>query len=112
MHSRIGSGVKLLAYLSIWLLPAPRAYAQTGQGSIVGRVTDPTSAVVMGASITARNPETGFTYTALTNDDGLYRILYVNPGAYEIACEARGFRKVVSRNVSIRSTETARVDLI
>jgi hypothetical protein len=66
----------------------------------------------MGASVTARNPETGFIYTAVTNDEGLYRILYVNPGSYEIAYEARGFSKVIRHNILVRSTETARVDLM
>src|SRR5439155_15707138 len=47
-----------------------------------------------------------------TNDEGLYRILYVNPAVYEIAYEARGFSKVVRRNILVRSTETARVDLM
>src|SRR5438094_107173 len=111
MHSRIG-GVKLLACLSVWSVLASPALAQTGQGTIVGLVTDSTSAAVTGASVTARNPETGFTYTALTNDEGLYRILYVNPGAYEITYEARGFSKMVRRNILVRSTETARVDLM
>src|SRR5712691_9673896 len=111
MYSRIASGMKLLACLSVWSLLVSRAFAQTGQGSIVGLVTDSTYAVVAGASVTARNPETGFTYTALTNDEGLYRILYVNPGVYEIAYEARGFSKVIRRNILVRSTETARMDL-
>src|SRR5438046_3858563 len=101
MDSRIASGVKLL---TIWSLLLSRAFAQTGQGSIVGLVTDSTSAVVTGASVTARNPETGFTYAALTNEEGLYRILYVNPGAYEIAYEARGFNQVIRRNILVRST--------
>src|SRR6185369_15290334 len=112
MYSRIGSGVKLLVRLSVWSVLVSSAFAQTGQGIIVGLVTDSTSAVVTGASVTARNPETGFTYTALTNEEGLYRILYVNPGAYEIAYEARGFNKVIRRNILVRSTETARVDLM
>jgi len=73
-----------MTLLTLWSLLVSRAFSQTGQGTIVGLVTDSTSAVVAGASVTARNPETGFTYTALTNEEGLYRILYVNPGVYEI----------------------------
>src|SRR4029450_2197092 len=112
MCSRLDSGVRLAACLIVWSLLLSRAFAQTGQGTIVGLVTDSTSAVVTGATVTAKNPETGFTYTALTNDEGLYRMLYVNPGVYEIVYEARGFNKVTRRNILVRSTETARVDLM
>src|SRR3954453_16298045 len=110
MHSQIGSRVKWLAGLTACSVVATLIYAQTGQGSIVGIVTDSTSAVLTRVSVTARNPETGFTYSALTNEEGLYRILYVNPGIYEIAYEMHGFRKAVRSNVLVRSTETARAD--
>ena len=85
-------------------------YAQTGQGNIVGLVTDPTSAVIAVAKVTAKNPETGFTYTAVTNEEGLYRISYVNPGVYEISYEAHGFKKLVRSGVTVHSTETTRAD--
>ena len=111
MHSLIRSVTKCLAGLSVCSILSTLIYAQTGQGTIVGMVTDATSAVVAGVSVTARNPETGFTYTALTNEEGLYRILYVNPGIYEVVYEARGFRKVIRSGVLVRSTETARVDI-
>src|SRR5436190_14103763 len=111
MHSQITSRVKWLAGLSACSFLATLGYAQTGQGTIVGLVTDSSSAVVTGVSVTARNPETGFTYSALTNEEGLYRLLYVNPGTYEITFDARGFRKVVHSSVSVRSTETARIDV-
>src|SRR5690242_1312583 len=85
--------------------------AQTGQGTSVGMVTDSTSAVGTGLSVTARYAATVFLYSAITNEEGLYRILYVNPGTYEIVYEARGFKKAVQSGVLVRSTETARADV-
>ncbi len=95
--------------VSVCLL-TPVAEGQTGQGTIVGLVTDTTSAVITGVAVTAKNPETGFTYAAQTNEEGLYRILYVNPGVYEMTFEAQGFKKLVRGSIRVRSTETARAD--
>jgi hypothetical protein len=106
------SGWASLACLALCLLLAPAGHAQTSQGNIVGLVTDASSAVIPRVTVTARNPETGFTYTAVTNEEGLYRIPYVNPAVYDISYEAQGFRKVLRSKFLVRSTETARVDVI
>ena len=87
------------------------AVAQTGQGSIVGSVTDPTGALIPGAVVRVTQTETGFAYSAVTNEEGIYRVPYLNPGAYEIAFEAQGFKKLLRSNIQVRSTETARVDV-
>jgi len=85
--------------------------AQTGQGDIVGMVSDTSSAVVPSAAVRAKNTATGFTYSSITNADGLYRLTYVNPGQYEISFEAQGFKRLVRGNILVRSTETSRVDV-
>src|SRR2546425_34596 len=100
----------LLLFSLAGALLVRESYSQTGQGTIVGLVTDSTSAVIAGVAVTAKNPETGFTYAATTNEEGLYRIPYVNPGVYEISYEAQGFKRLVRGNIRVRSTETARAD--
>ena len=50
------------------------AWSQTVTAAIVGTITDPAGAAVSGATITATSVERGTTYTAVTNDSGLYRI--------------------------------------
>jgi hypothetical protein len=92
-------------------LAKPPAPAQTGQGTIVGQVNDTTSAVLPGASVVVRNTETGVTHKTATNDEGLYRVPYLNPGMYEIAYEAQGFKRLVRSNIQVRSTETVRVNV-
>lgn len=90
---------------------AAQLLAQTGQGTIVGLVRDATGAVIPSVSVLATNPVTGFTYRSATNEEGLYRIPYVNPATYEITFEAQGFKKLVRSNIVVRATETARVDV-
>ena len=63
-------------------------------GSLGGRVTDPSGAVVPGASVVVRNLATGVQQSAETNHAGLYRFPVVMPGAYFIAASLKGFRDV------------------
>ncbi|MBI3280915.1 MAG: TonB-dependent receptor, partial [Acidobacteria bacterium] len=84
--------------------------AQTGQGTIVGEVTDAAGAVMPNATVRLVHSATGFTYSVTTNDQGLYRVLYLNPGTYEVTFDAPGFKKLVRSNILVRSTETHRVD--
>ena len=98
--------------LAACLVLTSAGLAQTGQGIIVGLVTDSTSALVPGAAVRLTQQETGFTYTATTNEEGLYRIPYLNPGNYQATFEAQGFKRLVRAGILIRSTETTRADVM
>jgi len=97
-----------LVCIAFWCLIPPAAQGQTGQGNIVGSVTDATGAAIAGVTVRATNPQTGFSYNSVTNDEGIYRISYVNPGTYELSYEMQGFKKLTRSNILVRSTETAR----
>src|SRR5258708_16677265 len=57
--------------MAIVLVCAPM-FAQNDRASITGRVTDPSGANVVGASVKATNINTGATFDATTNDDGRF----------------------------------------
>ena len=81
-------------------------YAQTGQGTLTGSITDSSGAVIPAVAVVVKNENTGFTYNAVTNEEGIYRVPYLNAGMYEVTYEATGFRRMVRNGVQIRSTET------
>src|ERR671912_3071977 len=56
------------------VLAAGVAYgqAQANAADLKGYVRDPTGAVVVGATVTARNPATNFSRSVTTNDEGYY----------------------------------------
>ena len=56
------------------------AWAQEVTASITGTVTDPSGAAVPGANVTATSQERGVTFTAVTNDSGLYRVAQLPVG--------------------------------
>ena len=63
-------------------------------GSLSGRVTDPSGAIVPGASVIVRSLATGVEQSAKTNHTGLYRFPVVMPGSYSITASVKGFRDV------------------
>jgi hypothetical protein len=71
---------------------AAAGFAQTSTSRITGTVTDPSGAVVPGASVTAINEATGVTYTQVTSEGGLFSFPSVPLGLYTIKVELTGFK--------------------
>ncbi len=85
--------------------------AQSNAADLQGFVKDASGAVVPNASVTARNPLTNISRTTTTNDEGLYRIVNLPPGDYEITVEAPNFKKAVLTKVTITVGQRADVDV-
>jgi hypothetical protein len=83
--------------------------AQQITGSIRGTVVDPSGAVVSGATVSARQIETGLTRTAVTDRVGAYVVLELPVGHYEVQVEARGFQKYIQQGIVLDVNETASV---
>jgi hypothetical protein len=81
------------------LLSGLSTKAQEFRATLSGRVTDPTGAVVVKATVTAVNVDSKTTYTAKTTNDGTYYIPYVLPGTYTVRVTSKGFMTAVQDNV-------------
>jgi hypothetical protein len=73
--------------------------AQSTGGRILGRVADPSGAVLAGVKVTLTNDATGTTRDAQTNESGDYNFVEVTPGTYHTEFEASGFKKNVRRGI-------------
>ena len=102
---------KLLAVSAAVVLWGSVALAQVGSSTISGRVVDGTGAVVPNVSVSAVQVTTNFTFKAVTNADGLYRIPSLAPGAYRVTFEAAGFKKTVRDDVDLRTGDNLAVDV-
>src|SRR5438034_1071316 len=78
--------------LTIFLLTAALAIAQTATSRITGTVSDASGALVPGATVTARNEATGVTYTQTTTEAGLYGFPSLPVGTYAITVALAGFK--------------------
>ena len=81
-------------------------------GSLRGRVTDQSGALVPGASLVLQNLATGVKQSAETNTSGAYRFLAVMPGEYTVTASNKGFRDVqVSVRVVVGNTTSQDIRL-
>ena len=67
----------------------------SGNGSVTGRVTDPSGANVPGASIDLVDKSTNLKTSTESDAAGLYIIQNVAPGSYDLVISKSGFRKSV-----------------
>jgi hypothetical protein len=104
------SGFRAAAVLAV-LAGAAALNAQIGTSTITGRVVDPTGAVVPAVNVSIVQEGTNFTSTAVTNAEGLYRVLSLQPGKYRMTFEAAGFKKAVREDVELRTGDTLAVDM-
>src|SRR5438552_19039362 len=100
----------LIASLLLLLTAAP-AYAQRITASIRGTVTDPTSAVVAGATVTVRNEATGLTRTTKTNSAGNYSFDELPVGSYRIEVSFSGFKSAVKSGIVVNVADVRAVDM-
>lgn len=89
--------IRVLAFLCAACGAAPSVLAQQSVdlASISGRVTDPSGAVVSGAGITARQTQTNLTSTAVSDEEGRFRLPYLRLGTYAITVRHPGFQDSV-----------------
>src|ERR1700674_5995705 len=97
-------GISIQRYSCLLVLAAVVAGntgAQTVGGTILGRMTDPSGAVVPNGKIEIKNRETGLSRPVTTNGSGLYVAPDLAPGTYEVIATAEGFETVVVSGVSL-----------
>lgn len=76
--------------LPVALVPSANAQS-TSAGTITGTVTDPTGAVIPGATITVTDPATKTQRTSTSNKDGQFVLSNVQPGNYDLTAAKAGF---------------------
>ncbi len=87
------------------------AFGQTVTGSITGEVTDPSGAVVVGATVTAENTATSVKTTAQTNSVGVYSIRFLPVGTYKLSIDATGFIPTSVPGFAIEINQTAKINV-
>jgi outer membrane receptor protein involved in Fe transport len=87
------------------------AIAQQTTGNIAGRLMDAQGAAVPGVTVTARNAQTGFTRTAVSDGEGIYRLTSLPIGTYDLTAELQGFSKIEHKGIVLNVGQTLDVDM-
>src|SRR5687768_9035076 len=85
--------------------------AQENRASILGRITDPTGAVVVGAKVEIENQDTGLRSNAISNDAGNYLAPSLSSGTYKVVVQSPGFRRAERSGLVLQIQQQVRLDL-
>ncbi|MGB9145089.1 MAG: carboxypeptidase regulatory-like domain-containing protein, partial [Acidobacteriaceae bacterium] len=87
------------------------AYGQAGRGGISGLVSDPSGAVIPGASVTVLNYATGVKQSTVTTSGGLYSFVSLAPGSYRLTATESGFQTMVQDHVLVTVDQTTLLNM-
>src|SRR5262245_34156856 len=90
-------------------LAAIAAFASIN-GSISGLVLDPSGSVMVGASVTATETETGVKSQTVTDSKGFYNFPQLPIGKYDVEITAKGFKSFRQNGLVVDANSALRVD--
>jgi hypothetical protein len=104
------------SFLSLLILVAasiaePVAAQDLDNLTITGRVLDQNGAIIPGATIEAILVKTGATRTAVTDDEGRYRIIQLEPGVYSLRALSAGFATEEKKDLTFIAGKNVQLDL-
>src|SRR5690349_8478776 len=91
--------------LATMVFSTQAAHAQRTTGTLRGTVTDPQSAVVAGATVTAQNEATKVEDKTVTTSSGSYVFPNLLPGTYTVRVEAQGFSASTKTGIVVNSNQ-------
>src|SRR5216683_460359 len=92
--------------LLLVLLTGVAAFAQT-TASVIGTVTDPTGAAVVGASVTVKNAAQGIARSATTGASGGYEVPALPPGVYSVQVTMKGFQSQQAKDLILAVSQNS-----
>src|SRR3954454_3533283 len=83
--------------LALALVPALAFGQRTTTGTVAGKITDSSGAVVPGVTISVSSPEALGQFSAVTDAQGLYRVANLPPATYDLRAELAGFHTIIRK---------------
>ena len=104
-HSGLSRGSFLLALV---LLFAAVGWSQTTTATVYGTVTDPSGAVIPGATVTMTHEATGGVATKTSGATGEFQFDFLRVGVYTLSIELQGFKRFQSSNFNLVAGQNVR----
>ena len=99
-----------VAVVAVVVSAATVVTAQESRGTIIGRVTDPSGAVVAGAKVQVTHGDTNTSMSSVTNAEGNYEVPYLISGRYRVTVELQGFKTSVREEIEVRVADRITLD--
>ena len=88
--------------------PSPRA--QSTNASLIGRITDPSKALIVDAKVAAVTTATNLRYETVSNASGEYYLANLPPNLYRIEVEKAGFAKLIKPDVFLHVQDALEIN--
>ncbi|HTW61799.1 MAG TPA: carboxypeptidase regulatory-like domain-containing protein [Terracidiphilus sp.] len=98
MSACMAVGLVAVTCLALAAIPC---HGQATTGQITGQVSDPTGAVVPGATITVIDENKGVSFEGRSGAAGDYAVLSLPPGIYSVSASAPGFSEIKFSHVAL-----------
>jgi hypothetical protein len=85
--------------------------AQTTFATVTGSVTDPSGLPLAGANVEALQVESGYRYSAQSNESGVFTLANLREGNYTVTVGATGFKAFRLDGVQLVSRDVRRLDV-
>jgi len=106
------AALRIGVLLGVFLLTVPvLSHAQINTGAIVGRLTDPSGAVVVNAKVTLENIATGIKDESNLTPTGDFAFRGLTPGMYKLTVVATGFNTFEETNIEVTVATTTNRDV-
>jgi Carboxypeptidase regulatory-like domain/TonB dependent receptor-like, beta-barrel len=108
------SMAKIFSVFAVLLLLFSGSKAGMSQGitgSITGSVTDPSGAVIPGATVTVRNVVTNAVRTVNSSDAGTFTVTQLPPGPYSLKVDKSGFKSYQQSGITLAIDQAAKIDV-
>jgi hypothetical protein len=103
--------MRRLIVVLCWTVFVFSVFSQSDRGTITGTLSDSTGAVVSGASLEAKQQETGAVYQTASSSTGNYTLSQLPTGTYELTVAVPGFKRFVRQNLVLPVAQTLRIDI-
>jgi hypothetical protein len=96
----------LVCLIALFVCVSPALAQSASTGALTGAVTDPSGAVISGATVTATSLGTGQSRDTTTDSSGSYKFSSLPPGNYSVKFSSAGFKTVEVPSITVNVTET------
>jgi hypothetical protein len=104
--------LKRFAYLCSFIcMLAMGLSAQESRGQIIGRVSDPSGAVIPGATVRAVDTGTNVVTNATTSETGDFTLPFLVAGDYEVSVEVQGFKRFQRKGIAVRIQDSVSLNV-
>lgn len=105
----MGKLVRLFILLAVAALGVQSTFAQLAvtTATLSGAVTDPSGALVAGASVTLNSSEIGVSRVFTTGPQGTYSFGQLPPATYQLAVKAPGFQQYIQQGITLDAGQSA-----